>query len=397
MNNRYKLPFGTQDYIGTECYNKRLVTAKIEQLFSCYGYDFIETPVLEYFKLFNEGFGAVDEHDLFSLTDEDGNLLSLRADMTIPLSRVVATKLTEEKPPIRLCYTANSFARGGSYLETREFTQSGVELIGSDSYLADVEVLSLAIESLLALDIADFRIDIGHVGFMSGIIKDLNIEGVQKDELVDAINKKDGLALVLCAQKLGLSENVVDILTKIPLLFGDIEILAEAKQLVKNDESVAAICNIEKIYIELEKKGYGQYLIFDLGYVQSMRYYSGIVFKGITRLCGSPLVSGGRYDELLHSFNKALPATGFAIGIKNILRVLDKSQKLQPLPKKDIAVAIEDGAESIAMDFISKNIKAGKIVVNTFLSDIELLKEYKKEGKAEKCVFITRKGVIEVE
>lgn len=397
MSNRYKLPFGTQDYIGTECYNKRLATETIEKLFEDKGYDFIETPVLEYFKLFSEGFGAVGEGDLFSVTDDDGSLLCLRADMTIPLSRVVATKLTAEPLPIRLCYTANSFARNGSYLKTREFTQSGVELIGSESYMADVEVLSLAIESLLALGIPEFQFDIGHVGFMTGILNELEIKSDEKMELIDAINKKDGLALTLSAVKLGLSEKIVEILTKLPLLFGGVETIGEARLLVTNEESIAALDNIEKIYEQLKKRGFDKYLSFDLGYAQSMRYYSGLVFKGISRLCGSPLVSGGRYDELLHSFNKAVPATGFAIGVKNVLIALDRCGAMKVKPKKDIAIATENGAESKVFDFMRLCEKEGKTVINTFISSQNEFMDYKNLDTCEKYFFITERGVKEIE
>lgn len=394
MSNSYKLPYGMQDFLGVESYNKGIIVDKLEKIYTRRGYHLIETPSIEYLSLFNSGFGAVGDDELFTLTDSDGNLLALRSDMTVPISRVVATKLNDIQTPYRICYTANSFARKGSYLMTREYTQSGIELIGSASILADAEVLTLAIQSLLELGVEDFQVDIGHVGYLQGIIDELNVSEDMKKQIIEEINKKDKLALAMTLQKAGLQKDKIELFIEIPLLFGSLDILNEARQLTSNKESLKALSQLERIYSILDKKGLAKYISFDLGYITAMKYYSGIVFKGMTRHCGSPILSGGRYDDLCRSFNKKLPATGFAIGIKNILIALDRTNNLQQMSPYDIALGYSEDCEELALDYIAKEQSKGKVVFNTFINSIKELKDKKSCYNAVKTVFISSKEVV---
>ena len=108
MIKKFKLPKGMQDYLPKDCYSKRAIENKIMNCFASYGFKEIESPVLERYELFDGGVGNVELNKLFKVTDTDGDLLILRPDITMPISRIVCTKLPDGCQ--RLCYLGNSFS-----------------------------------------------------------------------------------------------------------------------------------------------------------------------------------------------------------------------------------------------------------------------------------------------
>lgn len=392
MKMLYKLPNGTQDYIGKECYNKSLAEDKLLKCFYMRGYNKIETPAMEYLDMFTGGYGAVSDKNLFTITDSDGSILALRQDMTVPISRVVATKMENEALPIRLCYCADSYARQGSYLKTREYSQCGIELIGNASALADVEAISLSIESLLALNIDNFKLDIGHVDFLKGILEELGISRDLIEELTQLIDKKDRLAIELFTLKIGLDDWFSKLLYRLPVLFGGIEVISEARQYARNATSIKALDRLAEIYEMLADRGLDKYVSIDLGLAKQMNFYTGVTFKAITAYCGSPLLSGGRYDTLCHSYNKYVEAIGFAVGLKNILITLDRMDKLTEDKSYDLAIGYYTGGEKLANMFIDDCIKKGISVVNTFINDEKEFYDKLKLYNARKGTFIKNEG-----
>ena len=196
----YKLPKGVQDTLVKECYAKNKVTEKLRRAFLSYGYNEIAPPAIEYMDLFTEGSKGVSVKELFKFTDNDGSILALRPDFTLPIARIVATKLSEELP-VKLCYFGNCFKMNEKEYSYREFYQAGAELIGSDSLYADYEIITLAIKCLLNSGLKDFQIDIGNVGYVKGILSDLKLESEAEEEIITVIGKKNMLGLKEIAKK----------------------------------------------------------------------------------------------------------------------------------------------------------------------------------------------------
>lgn len=165
-------PIGLSDILPEECEKKKEVENIINDVFISMGYKEIETPAFEYYDVFAGGSGQISQENMFKFFDEKGRILTLRPDITTSIARVCATKLHEENLPMRLCYTGNVFrAEKTEGVRQREFTQSGIELLGSDTPNADAEVIAAAIESLLAVGISDFRVEIGQVAFFNGLVE----------------------------------------------------------------------------------------------------------------------------------------------------------------------------------------------------------------------------------
>ena len=158
---RYDLitPEGTKDLLFDECLARREVENINRKIFSGLGYSEVVTPGIEFYDLFNNGARCFPQENFYKLVDSKGRLITLRPDSTIPIARMVATRLKDKKLPIRLFYNQSIFTNNPLLAgRSDEIVQSGIELIGSDSKRADLEVLSIAIKAKRRINKKNFII-----------------------------------------------------------------------------------------------------------------------------------------------------------------------------------------------------------------------------------------------
>ena len=168
---KYKkhVPDGVEDCLPAECYIKRNIEGTLRRMFILSGFEEIETPTYEFFDVFQSGVGSYIQESMIKFVDTKGRILVLRPDITVPIARVAATKLSIKDQTKRLFYIQNSYATAEpAFGKAGEFTQAGIELIGQSRYQADAEVIAMAIKSLEAAGLTNFTIDIGQVGFFQG-------------------------------------------------------------------------------------------------------------------------------------------------------------------------------------------------------------------------------------
>src|SRR4030043_2489020 len=133
-----KLPFGFRDIFPTEAQEKEVIKETIRQEFLLWGYGEVKTPVLEFTKNICAGVGKNWKDKLISFFDIDGNLVSLRADMTVPIARLTGMRIKAGQLPVRFFYFANSFRQSALQKgEKRVLNQAGLEFIGSSSFASD--------------------------------------------------------------------------------------------------------------------------------------------------------------------------------------------------------------------------------------------------------------------
>ncbi|MDE7209534.1 MAG: ATP phosphoribosyltransferase regulatory subunit [Clostridia bacterium] len=386
MIKKFKLPKGAQDHLPDDCFSRRDVESKLMDCFKFYGYSEIESPILERYELFDSGVGKVELNKLFKVTDVDGDLLILRPDITMPISRIVCTKLQDSQ---RLCYLGKSFSAIENEGKLREFTQAGVEIMGEKGDNIDVEVVMLAIKSLLAVGLDDFQIELGNVGFFKGLLDAYDVAEEDRDVLVNCIESKNGIKLYTLSSEM--DKNMLDTLARLPMLFGGEEILKEAQALCLNAQMRAAVDNLKAVYAGIKSLGYEKYVTFDMSSVGKMKYYSGMVMRGIIKDLGRAILAGGRYDELCDAFGKNIPAVGFAIGIGYLTTALDNQQKLVKAPKVQVVVGYTPDnmnlAEQKARQLLSKGINAKC----TFATSKDDLVKVKETLKADKGIFFGAK------
>ena len=320
-----QIPYGTRDFLIGEAYKKRELESKIADIFSLWGYQEVVTPTFEYLDIFE---GSILSEQAFKFFDREGNVLVLRPDMTSPIARLASTRFRENGNPKRLSYIANVFryeqAQAGRQCE---FYQAGVELLGCDHAAADAEIVALAVQTLQTAGLKDFKISLGHVDFLNGVIESTGLDNETKDKIRMLMSGRDLAGLEMYLEKIGLASSLRDCLQEILFLHGGREIIAKAVRLSGNEMSEKALKNLDDIYSLLVNYNVVDKIDFDLGLIRNFDYYTGMVFEGYTRGLGFPICGGGRYDKMMASFGQDCPAIGFSAGIDRILLTLAKKNK----------------------------------------------------------------------
>ena len=333
-----QLPKGVQDYLPEECFEKRKLEANLRRHFRLSGYDEVETPAFEYYHVFADGLSEPRRRSLIKWIDAQGDILALRPEWTTPIARMAATKVQEF--PVRFCYIGNAYGCENAYYGSQmEFTQAGLELLGEPSPAADAEIIATAIESLRATGLDHFQIELGQVMFFKGLMEDAGLERDQIEALRMHIDQKNDLAVALFLQECEIDPRVQETIEKLSALFGGKEVFDQAEQFSANAKCRKAVQNLREIYGLLVDFGLEAYLLIDFGLLQSIDYYSGLIFKGYAESIGYPILSGGRYDHLIQNFGRDIPATGCAMGIKRIMIALEKQGKLAKPAGMDYIVA----------------------------------------------------------
>ena len=341
--NYFRLPQGVQDVLPEECRCFNAIKARLLQKFEQNGYEPVASASLEYFETFSNIRNAVPEERLFKLSDNGGKLLVLRPDTTLSISRIAATKLPEAK---RLCYVTTKFdmqEAGG--ISSREIEQAGVERFGEEGAFSDAQTVAFAVECMKEVGISDFVLDIGHVGYFKGILEECGLSREEEELVRGYINRKDGMNAERILKRAGVKPDALNTVLALPALFGGAEVLDRAAALTKNQTALSAAARLKEVYALLSEMGYEKYVCFDLGTVRSLSYYSGMVFSGLVKGLGAPVLSGGRYDFLADDFGKHIPAVGFAIGLKRVLIALERQGNLPESKPLEFIIVCEKGAE----------------------------------------------------
>lgn len=344
---KYKLPVGVQDMLPDECYNLEIIQAKLKDRFLRAGCKPIAPAAINYYDTFSSSRGRVSQEEMFKMTDSDGKILALRPDMTLAVSALAATRLNGE--PVKLSYVAQSWNYIAMHGEKqREFLQAGVEFFGQDTPLSDAQIIAFAIECLKEINVDEFIIDIGHIGFFKALLFGSGLNEEQTEEIRRRINAKDDVGVQLLLKEYGANERTSSAIMALPTLFGGVEVLERARALTDDKEALSALDHLKRVYEILSSFGLARYVSFDLGTVKSLSYYSGIVFTCLVKNYGSYILSGGRYDYLADEFGRHIPAVGFAMGLKRVLKVLERQGKLVKNDGPEYIILCDEGTENEA-------------------------------------------------
>jgi ATP phosphoribosyltransferase regulatory subunit len=315
-----QLPHGLSDLFFDVAARRVRLETLLAETFSRWGYTRIIPPMFEFYENIAAEAGAQLREELYRFIDREGRTLALRADFTIPIARIVATKLYDLPMPLRFFYAGSVFRHEEPRAGRRhEFTQAGIELIGSHTPAADAEVIALAVEGLRAMGLRDFRLNVGQAAYFKALIADLPLSGEQVFQLKEAIERRAGAQLVRILQALPIDAERKVILLRLPVWRHSSHWLQDARELCIDSPTHAAIDELQAVMARLGNDGYADTLAVDLAELRGMEYYTGIVFRGFMPGIGYPIVSGGRYDELIGHFGKELPAIGFALEIERVM------------------------------------------------------------------------------
>ncbi len=315
--NDVRIVQGMRDLIPEYCAQKEALRNRIESVFVKYGYEKIETPGIEYYETYRTAFGKMQDEEMYRFFDSNGELLTLRVDMTVPIARVCATRYANTEGPYRFRYCADVFKVRHTFAGKRsQVTDCGVELIGLDSS-ADIEVLKCALEVMDSLGF-DYQLEIGDSQFFKKACRLLGIDEADMTVLAERIDQKDIPALQTIAQSFGLQAE--DFFEQLPLLNGP-DALSRAEKICFSDELSKEVAMLREINDKLNFLGYAKHILFDFGKVPHLNYYTGLIFEGFVSGAGVGVLSGGRYDSLLQKFGRDMPACGFSVKLDYLLDV----------------------------------------------------------------------------
>lgn len=319
-------PRGFRDILPQEALARERITETVRSCFSSHGYLPVETPILEDRGVI-ETAGRIQDSP-FQLFDKDDRLLMLRPDLTLPIARMVASRLDSNQLPARLRYVAPVVREQGALRgQPRQFTQLGVELVGGDGTAAEAEVVSLLADALARLGVPDWYVVCGSVAPLTALLDSCDLGEAFSRQVLQLVHDSDlvGLDDLLATTK-GLTDNQRRALREIVRLNGDERIVDELGELldlagVDGHEAITdGLRNLLASCAPLVRQGR---LRFDFSIINSFDYYTGLVFKAYAEGIAASLASGGHYDAVLE--NLGLPgvsACGFAMSLERLQEVL---------------------------------------------------------------------------
>ena len=374
--NRCSTPLGTKDLLFEESVARRDIENILSSLFMRRGFSEVMTPGMEFMDVFLGDDSSMPVETMYKLTDTKGRLLVMRPDSTQPIARLTATRLQNMPMPLRLYYAQDVYRMntGLTGRADQEF-QAGIELIGASGMRADLEVLTLSASALSAVIGESFRLEIGHVGFFESLMEELDADASTEEEIRNLIEGKNYAALSELLDTLEQTEAVMT-LRRLPHLFGDEKVLEKAQSLCRTKRGEEALGYLASVYDAMRAMGLEKHVIFDLGMLHCNEYYTGLIFRGYVEGSGEIALSGGRYDALLEQYGTPQAATGFAINVDVLMRVLAARGEVNPPKACEMLIHPLDGFETRALVLTSAMSKEGRLCEFSLFETVEQAREY---------------------
>jgi ATP phosphoribosyltransferase regulatory subunit len=364
VSERWLLPDGVDELLPPEAWSVELMRRELLDLYSRYGYQLISPPLIEYLESLLTGTGNNLDLQTFKVTDQlTGRLMGVRADITPQVARIDA-HLLQSKGISRLCYVDTVLHTRPVHIQTnRNPLQIGCELFGEASSNADIEVISLMLETLATVGIPNIHIDLAHVGIYKGLIESSSLDVDTEEKIFDALSRKSIPELDDLAVNTATDANIILLIRDIANLSGGIDALDKIEETVTKlnlssaNLIVDAINELRLIATQIHKRFEQVEIGFDFCELRGYNYHTGILFAAYSACYGYALAKGGRYNDIGKGFsqtsqlrsNNTRPATGFSADLKTLVRL---SSKHREEPSKIIFAP--KGDESALLDKINE-------------------------------------------
>jgi len=349
-------------------------------LYESCGYLKYRMSKFEAYDLYAENKQFLKGEGIITFTDTAGRLMALKPDVTVSM-----VKNADDNGGIsKYYYNENVFRlehQGGEY---KEISQIGIEFFGAETDYDEAEVLSLAASTLSVIS-DEFVLDVSHMGFISGLLDALDCTGSAAQSILAALRNKNTGELSLLARKHSLSQEQKDLLISAATLRGRLcDTLCSAAKLVQNPEMETALNNLKTLGDVLKILNVSESIYLDFSVVNDLDYYNGLVFRGYVRGAPRAVLSGGRYDNLMHRFSKKQGAIGFALYLSELDRLFYET------PEYHVDVLLITGAEpasSVARTAQRLRLSGQSVRVQSHMSS---------DIKARQILRLTENGLEEV-
>ncbi|MDN3988432.1 ATP phosphoribosyltransferase regulatory subunit [Zwartia vadi] len=368
MKGNWLLPESLADMLPAEARRIEDLRRHLLDLFRTYGFELVAPPLVEYIDSLLSGTGSDLNLRTSKLVDQlSGRTLGVRADMTPQVTRIDA-HLLNRSGVTRLCYCGPVLhARPAGLLSSRELLQIGADIYGHAGVEADLEIIRLSLESTRLAGVQAVRLDLCHAGLVRSLLEGDPQAQVRADEIMALLREKDlpGLSM-LDKGDLALQSSTVQALCALPQLYGDISVIARARQVLPASSGVTqSLDTLEQLLSSLDDVSVG----VDLADVGTYGYHSGVTFSIYAEGWHDAIVQGGRYDDVSRAFGRARPATGFSLDLRKLAAGL-----LPALPAPAIrAPSGQDAGLRQAMQDLRQR---GNIVVQVFPGEVATHDEF---------------------
>lgn len=313
----HPIPPGTRDVLPDEMRELRKLKGALIEVFEGRGYGEVATPALEYDEVLTRGGGRSD-HAAYRFFDENGELLALRSEMTVPIARLIATRYAQAESPHRFCYLAGAYrAVSPQRGEMREFVQAGVELIGAPAPEGTVEVVEVLEAALDAAGLGRAVIGLGDADLYRQLLEELGVGEEARDSTLASLASHDLVGLEEKLSTASIGSEQVETCVALAQMRGGHEVLEQARGL-GGAAVERAIARLSETYEGLEERGVAERVQIDLGLLRDLGYYSGAILEVYDPALGHVLGGGGRYDGLMKRFGLDLSAAGFALYLERV-------------------------------------------------------------------------------
>lgn len=331
--------------------NENSIVSNLINIYERFGFKKIKLSKFEDYNLYNNNKDFLQTEHILTFMNLNGNLKSLRPDVTLSIVKKVLKD--NEKETQKIYYIEDIYKIVSN--EYEEIPQVGVEIIGKLNNYSNLEIISMAIESLKSIN-KNYILEISNIDFISAIFDEINLEENLKIEILNNIYLKNKHDL----EKL-LNKNVNSKYKKYILSF--IELSGNYKDILKKLKSLIINKKMQKSYEELKSLSfvfelYNNFdkILLDFSIESQLGYYNGIIFKGYIKESNDIILSGGRYDKLLNKFNSNKNAIGFAIYMDKLYEKNKSSDYI------DILILYKSGDENILLNEVRKFMNKNKKV-----------------------------------
>lgn len=326
---RWLLPDGINEVLPGRAGQLENLRRRLLDQYAGWGYELVIPPLLE----FTENLLVDTNPDLdlqtFKVTDQlSGRTMGVRADITPQAARIAAHSL-KRQGPVRLCYS-------GHVLHTRPIharaprspVQTGVECFGISELFADIEVISLMIDTVRSAGINNITLSLGHVEVFRSLCKMARLDKQQTETVLDILQRKARADLEAFLVNGRLSKPARSVFEKLIAWHGDTGILLSAKKVLQDISAPAAdaISELQSVVDAISARYPSIRIYVDLAELPGYHYHNGIVFAAYAQGAGVAVANGGRYDALSELFGRSFPATGFNADLMLLLDVAPQQE-----------------------------------------------------------------------
>ncbi len=353
-------PKGTKDILPSEIYKWQYIESKVKNIFENYGFKEIRVPVFENTELFQRGVGDttdVVQKEMYTFDDKGGRSITLRPEGTAGVVRsYIENGMASLPSPVKLWYNMAMYRYENVQKgRLREFHQIGAEMFSTSSYLADVEIITMASKIFKVLNIPNVKLTINSIG--CPICRKKYQEALKEfirpnlDMYCDTCKtrfEKNPMRILDCKERKCKELNL-----GAPVILD--YLCEECKEHFENVKNSLNSLGIE--------------YVVDPGIVRGLDYYTKTVFEFISDEEGYTVLAGGRYDGLVKELEGIdTPAIGFAMGVERLVEVYEKYNKDNMVQDKNMSLYIAYIGDEA-------NIFATKLVENLREADIFVEKD----------------------